>query len=89
VQITINRAPVLALWAVVVARRLGEDFWVELCGRGVPVKKTADGVRAVVKDKPIEPAKVQTYLEGKKGWGAQGALDLEQIRGLGGDGSGA
>ncbi|MDH3731829.1 MAG: hypothetical protein OES13_12035, partial [Acidimicrobiia bacterium] len=46
---------------------LGEDFWVELCGRGVPVKMTADGVRAVVKDKPIEPGKVRTYLEGKFG----------------------
>ena len=118
--ITINRAPVLTLWAAVVAERLGfeheaalslgkgmagltaqtkgrmigifkpakgpdgglpkkaglgEDFWVELCGRAVPAKNTADGVRAVVKDKPIDPAKVQSYLESKFG------EDLEAVRG--------
>jgi hypothetical protein len=111
-QITINRAPVLTLWAAVVAegagydaeaaltlgkcvaglnaqskaRRLGiygppkgpegrpprkvglgEEYWVEICGRPVPVKDTDDGVRAVVKDKPIDPGKVRTYLEGKFG----------------------
>ena len=111
--IEINRAPVLTLWGVVVAERmghepdaaltlgkclaglnaqskgrrlgifgppkaaerggvpkkvgLGEEFWVELCGRPLPAKKTADGVRAVVKDKPIEPAKVAKYLAGKFG----------------------
>jgi len=166
----INRAPVLTLWAAVVAERLGfdrdaalslgkavsglnaqskgrmlgifqpgktphggppkkvglgEEFWVELCGRPVPAKNTDDGVRAVVKDKPIEADKVQTYLEkkfgddlpavqgamtalangferedlegrayslyetfrpdipkGKRGWGAQGELDLDLIRSL-------
>ena len=41
---------------------LGEDFWVEICGRGIPAKNTDQGVRAVVKDKPIEPAKEQRYL---------------------------
>jgi hypothetical protein len=46
---------------------LGEDFWIELCGRGVPVKRTDDGVRAVVKDRPIDPARVHKYLEGKFG----------------------
>ena len=46
---------------------LGEDFWVEVCGRPVPAKNTDDGVRAVVKDNPIDPAKVQTYLESKFG----------------------
>ncbi len=111
--IEINRAPVLTLWAAVVAQRqgyeedtaitlgkavaglnaqskgrmlgifgppkapegggppkkvgLGEDFWIEVCGRGVPVKNTEDGIRAVVKDKPIEPDKVRAYLEGKFG----------------------
>ena len=106
--ITINRAPVLTLWAAVVAERLGfkpdealtlgkavaglnaqskgralgifkppalengrrkksglgEEFWVEVCGRPVPAKRTRDGVRAVIKDKPIEPEQVQAYLEG-------------------------
>jgi len=33
---------------------LGEEFWVELCGRNIPAKNTDEGVRAVVKDKPID-----------------------------------
>jgi len=112
-QIMINRAPVLTLWAAVVAERLGydrhaaltlgkavaglnaqskgrmlgiygppkarerggppkktglgEDFWIDLCDRGVPAKNTDDGVRAVVKDKPIDPASVQRYIESKFG----------------------
>lgn len=111
--VTINRAPVLTLWAAVVAERLGhgwdsaltlgkavaglnaqskgrmlgiygppkaaerggaprktglgEAFWIDLCGRGVPAKNTDDGVRAVVKDKPIDPGSVRRYLEGKFG----------------------
>ncbi|MHC4982398.1 MAG: hypothetical protein ACYTF6_04420 [Planctomycetota bacterium] len=111
--IQINRAPVLTLWAAVVAERLGydreaaltlgkavaglnaqskgrmlgiygppkvaeggappkrvglgEDFWIDLCGRGVPAKNTDDGIRAVVKDKPISPPQVQRYLESKFG----------------------
>ena len=111
--VSINRAPVLTLWAAVVAERLGyepdaaltlgkgvaglnaqskgrtlgifgppkapegggpprktglgEEFWVEVCGRPVPAKNTEDGVRAVIKDQPIDPAKVQKYLAGKFG----------------------
>jgi hypothetical protein len=111
--IMINRAPVLTLWAAVVAERLGydhetaltmgkavaglnaqskgrmlgifgppkvaedgapppkyglgEEFWIEVCGRGVPMKNTDEGMRAVVKDKPIEPEKVTAYLEKKFG----------------------
>jgi len=53
---------------------LGEDFWVQLCGRGVPVKETEEGIRAVIKDKPQDPAKVQKYLEGKFG------DDLDRVR---------
>jgi len=108
--VKINRAPVLTLWAAVVAEKLGyeretaltfgkavaglnaqskgrmlgiygppkaahgevakkvglgEDFWVQVCGRGVPAKNTDAGIRAVVKDQPIDPAKVETYLESK------------------------
>jgi len=48
-------------------RGLGEEFWVELCGRPVPAKSTKEGVRAVVKDKAIDPDKVRKYLEGKFG----------------------
>jgi len=46
---------------------LGEEFWIEICGRPVPAKSTGDGVRAVVKDKPIDPGKVHSYLEQKFG----------------------
>jgi hypothetical protein len=46
---------------------LGEDFWVEVCGRGVPVKNMEDGIRAVIKDKPIDPKKVEKYLSSKFG----------------------
>jgi hypothetical protein len=117
--VKINRAPVLTLWAAVVAERLGfkrdealtlgkavaglnaqakgrrlgiykpagvekakprvkrglgEEFWVEICGRPVPAMSTEDGVRAVVGDKPIDPEGVERYLEGKFG------PDLEDVR---------
>ena len=106
-RITINRAPVLTLWAAVVAERLGydrqaalslgkclaglnaqakgrslgiygqpkageggvpkkvglgEEFWVDLCGRGLPAKNTPAGVRAVVGSDPVDPEKVEAYL---------------------------
>jgi len=121
--VSINRAPVLTLWATVVARRqghdedtaltlgkavaglnaqtkgrslgiygppkamrdgkpkkvgLGEDFWVQVCGRPVPVKNTDDGVRAVVKDQPIEPDKVRKYLTGKFGDSLEAVTDAMQ-----------
>jgi len=44
---------------------LAEDFWVEICNRPVPTKSTDDGVRAVIKDKPIDPEKVHKYLAAK------------------------
>ena len=110
-KILINRAPVLTLWAVVVAERLGfnqdealslakavagltaqskgqrlgiyrpvpreikkararkrgEEIRVELCGRAIPAINTAEGVRAVVKDKPVQPEGVERYLESKFG----------------------
>jgi hypothetical protein len=117
--VTVNRAPVLTLWAAVVAERmgyaweealtlgkavagltaqskgrrlgifeepkgehgkppkkvgLGEEFWVEVVGRPVPAKRTDDGVRAVVKDQPIDPAGVERYLKGKFG------EDLDAVR---------
>ena len=109
--ILINRAPVLTLWATIVAERLGfnqgealtlgkavagltaqskgrrlgifkpvpqeikkararkrgEEFLIEICGRSVPAVNTPDGVRAVIKDKPIEPESVERYLESKFG----------------------
>src|SRR6266853_1020703 len=110
-RILINRAPVLTLWAAVVAERLGfnhnealslgkalaglnaqskgrrlgifkptpkelkkvrerkrgEEFWVELLGRALPAVNTGQGVRAVVKSKPIESDVVERYLDGKFG----------------------
>jgi hypothetical protein len=112
--ILINRAPVLTLWASVVAERLGfdrdealslgkavagltaqqskgrrlgiykpvpkeikkaraqkrgEEFRVEICGRPVPAINTADGVRAVNKNKPVEPEAAERYLKSKFGDG--------------------
>ena len=110
--IKINRAPVLTLWAAVVAERLGFDWdealtlgravaglnayskgvrlgiyeptpeaererrrearkgatvHVDLLHRAVPAMQTPEGLRAVSKDRPISPASVQRYLEGKFG----------------------
>jgi hypothetical protein len=109
--ISINRAPVLTLWAAVVAERLGfdedealtlgkvlaglnaqakgrrlgiykpheqgakearekergEEFWIELCGRPLPVRNTEKGIRAVKGAQVIEPGGVRRYLEGKFG----------------------
>ena len=110
--IRINRAPVLTLWAAVVAERLGfdrataltlgqavaglsayakgvslgiieprpelvreqsdrlaegEQLRVDLLGRAVPVVRTPDGLRAVNKGKPGNPAQIEKYLAGKFG----------------------
>jgi hypothetical protein len=118
--IKVNRAPVMTLWAAVVAERLGfdrdealtlgkavaglnaqakgqrlgifkpaeesakkeraarkpeEDFFVELLGRSVPVRNTADGIRSTSKGKVDSPASAQRYLEGKF------KDDLERVRG--------
>jgi hypothetical protein len=45
----------------------GEEFWVEICGRPVPARNTADGIRAVKGADVIEPEPVRRYLEGKFG----------------------
>ncbi len=45
----------------------GEEFRVELLGRALPAMNTEEGVRAVVKSKPIEPEGVERYLESKFG----------------------
>jgi hypothetical protein len=49
------------------ARKRGEEFFVEVCGRQVPAINTTAGVRAVVKNKPIEAKSVERYLESKFG----------------------
>jgi hypothetical protein len=173
-EIMINRAPVLTLWASIVAERLGnrkataltlgkavaglnaqskgqrlgiykpageehergkrdelppgEESFTYLMGRRIPMVETEDGETvAAIKGKPITPDSVERYLEGKfgadladvreamkhlakahkpkelaavayslyekfrpkipsgkRGWGAKGELDLDQIRSLGG-----
>jgi hypothetical protein len=42
---------------------LGEEFWIHIGGRGIPMKNLEEGARAAVKDKPIDPRSVQTYLD--------------------------
>jgi len=49
------------------ARKRGEEFFVEICGRHVPAINTTDGVRAVIKNQPIEAKSVERYLESKFG----------------------
>ena len=45
----------------------GEEFWVDLLGRALPAVNTNQGVRAVIKSKPIDPGVVERYLESKFG----------------------
>jgi len=49
------------------ARKRGEEFLIEICGRQVPAINTPEGVRAVIKNQPIEPKSVERYLESKFG----------------------
>src|ERR1700732_3303799 len=49
------------------ARKRGEEFFVEICGRQVPAINTTDGVRAVIKNQPIDAKSVERYLESKFG----------------------
>lgn len=49
------------------AQKRGEEFWIEICGRQVPAINTPDGMRAVIKNQPIEAKSVQRYLETKFG----------------------
>jgi hypothetical protein len=70
-SVTINRAPVLTLWAPVVAEWQGfkhDEFPVALLGRSVHVLHADEGLRAVGKDqKVIEPASVEKCLKSKYG----------------------
>lgn len=109
--IQVNRAPVLTLWAAIVAERLGHPHdtaltlgkaiaglmaqskgrrlgiypepspaekptrtkklairdSIPLMGRSVPVVKTGAGLRATVKDQPVNPVNVERYLTQKFG----------------------
>ena len=46
---------------------LGEEFWVELCGRPVPAIQTETGLRAVAKDVPVDADKARAYVQSKFG----------------------
>ena len=125
-KININRAPVLTLWATVVAERLGYDKetaltlgkavaglnaqskgqrlgiyekktpeekeqeaqkqkpvkveFVELLGRGIPLTKTSQGLRAAIKGEEIDPQSVEKYLQQKFGDDLQDArAAMEQL----------
>jgi hypothetical protein len=123
-SVTINRAPVLTLWAAVVAERLGYDrdeaatlgravaglnaaakaralgiararekpaaagrsvepagaTAVPLCGRMIPVVRTADGLRATSDGRPGDPRSVHRYLEKNFGDALESVRDA--MRGL-------
>src|SRR6267143_1453060 len=49
------------------ARKRGEEFLIEICGRQVPAINTTEGVRAVIKNQTIEAKSVERYLESKFG----------------------
>jgi hypothetical protein len=49
------------------SRKRGEEFFIEICGRQVPAISTTEGVRAVIKNKPIEARGAERYLESKFG----------------------
>jgi len=41
---------------------LGEEYWVHIGDRGIPMKNLPEGPRAVAKDKPVDPRSIETYL---------------------------
>jgi hypothetical protein len=49
------------------ATQRGEEFWVELCGRPLPVLNTPHGIRAVREAVVIEPDGVRRFLNAKFG----------------------
>jgi hypothetical protein len=123
-RLQINRAPVLTLWAAVVAERLGFDWeealtlgraltglnayskgaslglfqptpqevqakrramrkeealTVDLLHRAVPAIQTPEGLRALSKNKPINPESVQRYLQSKFGDALDDACDAMMV----------
>jgi len=47
----------------------GERFLIEVCGRTVPAINTNEGIRAVSRGHPVDPAIARRYLEDKFGDG--------------------
>ena len=56
-------------------RKRGEEIWIELCGRPVPARSTADGIRAVSGRASVTAESAEAYLETKFG------DDLDAARG--------
>jgi hypothetical protein len=48
-------------------KKIPRKLLIEVCGRSVPAVQTAEGVRALTKDRPVEPESVTRYLETKFG----------------------
>src|SRR5260370_13511617 len=61
------------------ARKRGEEFLIEICGRPVSAINTTDGVRAVIKNQPIEPKSVERYLESKFGHSIGTSRDARHV----------
>ncbi len=49
------------------ARRKRAPFHIDLLGRRVPARNTDEGVRAVTRDRTVDPQSVRRYLHGKFG----------------------
>jgi hypothetical protein len=87
----INRAPVITLWAVVVAERLGMSrdtaltAGQTLAGLTAHSKRVRLGICAAPEGRPQELYERfrAEALSGECGWGAKGILDLAKIRALG------
>jgi hypothetical protein len=52
----------------------GDEEWITVCGKRVPARRTAEGLRAVTGDTVIQPASVRTYLEKAFGESLEAAL---------------
>jgi hypothetical protein len=46
-----------------VRKSRGDETWITVCGKRVPARMTAEGLRAVTGDAVIQPASVQKYLD--------------------------
>jgi hypothetical protein len=57
-----------------VKKSRGDEEWITVCGKRVPARRTAEGLRAVTGDAVIQPASVQIYLEKAFGESLEAAL---------------
>ena len=76
-EVSVNRAPVLTLWAAVVAARLGFD-WPAALSLG----KAMAGLTAQTKGRRLGIDARPKLASGTRGWGQKGELDMALIRSL-------